>query len=506
MQVTKHGNEGDREGIYIRGDFIRKKAKKHESKGSMKITFNSSCLAQLEHLFHGIYEAGRPKPNDYYLRGDLVRVFNLMAKEVYGSCNEFPVVEAFGSFLMDMFSVKSDLDLSVNFSNESVELPRDEKIKALRKFAKKLYRLQSRGHVSGVNPIISAKVPILKVIDCGTGIECDISIENKDGVLKSQLVFIISEIDERFQKLSSLMKAWATAYNINSSKDQTLNSLSIILLVAFHLQTREPPILPPFSALLKDGTNPETVRKVVQENLQYGKDNKESIAELFATLLSKLASVETLWPEGLCASPYEGSWISKTWDFKVGHISVEDFTDRSQNVARAVGTAGVKTIYKCVHSSLHHLSVFMDGKIEAPKLKALLFGAEPISHIEKKAKVNRKRSFPFHESAAATPLDPVATKKTRVKDGWSSWGEVDQAYGAIQNCLPSLIPPIPPEKPPFVIPGFDCAWQQGSTGFKDVCGPVLHPCPVPQYSGFDGAHGPVFPAAIGDTQWNSWPM
>lgn len=32
------------------------------------------------------------------------------------------------------------------------------------------------------------------------------------------------------------MKIWAKAQNINSSKDGTLNSLSIILLVAFHLQ------------------------------------------------------------------------------------------------------------------------------------------------------------------------------------------------------------------------------------------------------------------------------
>lgn len=32
------------------------------------------------------------------------------------------------------------------------------------------------------------------------------------------------------------MKAWAKENDINSSKDRTLNSLSIILLVAFHLQ------------------------------------------------------------------------------------------------------------------------------------------------------------------------------------------------------------------------------------------------------------------------------
>lgn len=67
------------------------------------------------------------------------------------------------------------------------------------------------GHVYGVHPITTAKVPILKVVDRGTGIECDISIENRDGILKSQLIHIICSIDERFRKLSFLV---IVAYHI----------------------------------------------------------------------------------------------------------------------------------------------------------------------------------------------------------------------------------------------------------------------------------------------------
>ncbi|RDX76607.1 hypothetical protein CR513_43382, partial [Mucuna pruriens] len=48
----------------------------------------------------------------------------------------------------------------------------------------------------------------------------------------------------------------------------------------------------------------------------------------------RLASVEKLWQEGLCASLYEGSWILKSWKCA---YSVEDFIDRSQNLTRAVG-------------------------------------------------------------------------------------------------------------------------------------------------------------------------
>jgi DNA polymerase sigma len=52
---------------------------------------------------------------------------------------------------------------------------------------------------------VSAKVPIIKVTDTGTGIECDLSVENWDGIAKSHIIRAISAIDERFQKLCLLV-------------------------------------------------------------------------------------------------------------------------------------------------------------------------------------------------------------------------------------------------------------------------------------------------------------
>ncbi|KAL9996876.1 putative Nucleotidyltransferase superfamily [Helianthus debilis subsp. tardiflorus] len=62
------------------------------------------------------------------------------------TCNSTscPVVEEFGSFSMDLFTTESDLDLSINFRNSSLLFPRDQKIKTLRKFARKFYALQSK--------------------------------------------------------------------------------------------------------------------------------------------------------------------------------------------------------------------------------------------------------------------------------------------------------------------------------------------------------------------------
>lgn len=61
------------------------------------------------------------------------------------------------------------------------------------------------GHVTALEVILSAKVPIIKVTDTGTGIECDLSVGNWDGIAKSHIIRAISAIDERFQKLSLLV-------------------------------------------------------------------------------------------------------------------------------------------------------------------------------------------------------------------------------------------------------------------------------------------------------------
>ena len=55
-------------------------------------------------------------------------------------------------------------------------------------------------------------------------------------------------------------------------------------------------------------------------------------------------------------------------------MQVEDFTDRSQNVSRAVAAPEVKVIYECIHQSIRHLFAFMDGQIDGFKLGELLFG------------------------------------------------------------------------------------------------------------------------------------
>ncbi|KAG5594921.1 hypothetical protein H5410_036153, partial [Solanum commersonii] len=53
---------------------------------------------------------------------------------------------------------------------------------------------------------------------------------------------------------------------------------------------------------------------------------------------------------------------------------VEDFADRSQNIARIVGKEEVKHIFKCIQCTSEYTSDFMDGLVEIPTLKIQLFG------------------------------------------------------------------------------------------------------------------------------------
>uniref|UniRef100_A0A0E0LXZ3 Poly(A) RNA polymerase mitochondrial-like central palm domain-containing protein n=1 Tax=Oryza punctata TaxID=4537 RepID=A0A0E0LXZ3_ORYPU len=379
---------------------------------SEALSIDSTLLPILEDLLIEIYALLRPKPDDYEQRHLMIDVFNKIAEEIYGKKKGFPVVEAFGSFTMDLFTSKSDLDLSVNFNADfDSQFARKDKISVIRNLAKVLHAHQRNGRCHGVLPVVTAKVPVLKVIDTGTGVECDISVENKDGMSRSMIFKLISSIDERFQILCYLMKFWAKAHDVNCPRDRTMSSMAIISLVAFHLQTRRPPILPAFSALLKDGPDFPSIQRNVSLFEGFGSRNKESVAELFVSLMSKLLSVEGLWEQGLCASNFEGSWIFKTWERGVGNLSVEDFLDQSQNFARAVGKEKMQKINECIRIAVLNLNNFFRGKIDAPKLKTLLF--EPLRQDELVSNPSLKRPKRKNHPTHSPESNPKQQKKVK---------------------------------------------------------------------------------------------
>ncbi|KAL2926521.1 Protein HESO1 [Bienertia sinuspersici] len=301
-----------------------------------------SQLSAFQILLDDVYEITRPSFEDYAHRRDLIHKVNDIAREIYGDNDKCPVVENFGSFLMDVFNAGSDLDLSINFSDQ-FETDRNAKRRILKKFAKKFFALRSKGHVTTVERICSvkARVPVLKVIYSGSTVKCDFSVGNKDGIAKSHILFMISAIDERFRQLSFMMKAWAKAHDINGSKKGALKSLSLMLLAAFHLQlwTFGGPA---FKEVGADGI-------ILPLWKHYGRGG-------FVLALTRgRGSIETR-----------------------KQLVIEDFTDRSQYTTRTMDSKKMmKKIYISIHHSLELIQSFTEGKIDATQLKNLLFGLGP---------------------------------------------------------------------------------------------------------------------------------
>jgi hypothetical protein len=267
-------------------------------------------------------------------------------------------VKPFGSFVSDLYSKSGDLDLSVQFGNGS-NLPINKKKKqnVLREVRRAL-----RGFAGYVQFIPHARVPVLQYVSNRYGISCDISINNFAGRIKSKIFYWVNTLDERFGDMVLLIKEWAKAQNINDPKSGSLNSYSLCLLVLFHFQTLEPPILPPLKEIY-EGNIAEDITEGAFYNEQHLDElcvtnierfrlqnqrqrNESSLCHLLGIFFQKFAHISAL--PGNVISTYSGqieriqdnpSWMTKSY-----HLFVEDPVERPDNAARAVSMKGLGRI------------------------------------------------------------------------------------------------------------------------------------------------------------------
>lgn len=277
-------------------------------------------------------------------------------------------VKPFGSFVSDLYSKSGDLDLSVQLWNHSNQpINKRKKQNALREVRKALL---SRGVTGYMQFIPHARVPVLQYISNRFGISCDISIDNFAGRIKSKIFYWINTLDERFGDMVLLIKEWAKAQNINDPKSGSLNSYSLCLLVLFHFQTSEPPILPPLNeiyegniagdvteAALYDEQHLDEVcaANIARFRQNQGRRNETSICRLLGTFFEKFAHINAFTDNVI--STYSGqieriqdnpSWMKKSY-----HLFVEDPVERPDNAARAVSRKGLDRIASAFNDARH---------------------------------------------------------------------------------------------------------------------------------------------------------
>jgi DNA polymerase sigma len=72
--------------------------------------------------------------------------------------------------------------------------------------------------------ITSARVPIVRMSDPGSGFSCDICINNLFAVANTKLLKDYAQIDQRLLQLAFLVKHWAKMRRVNETYRGTLSS------------------------------------------------------------------------------------------------------------------------------------------------------------------------------------------------------------------------------------------------------------------------------------------
>lgn len=94
-----------------------------------------------------------------------------------------------------------------------------------------------------IQPILRARVPIIKVVDRQTGLHVDLAFGQASTQHKSNLMAAYSRADPRVAPLLTFVKAWASSHDLNDAARHTLNSFGYALLVVQYLQVVRPAVL-----------------------------------------------------------------------------------------------------------------------------------------------------------------------------------------------------------------------------------------------------------------------
>lgn len=307
---------------------------------------------EYELCLKGILSSIRPSEDDRAKRLNVINDLATLLQTVESL--QGAVVKPFGSFVSNLYTRWGDLDISVEVSHGShISVGRNRKQSLLRELMRALRR---RGVALTFQFIPQARVPLLKFESSYQKISCDVSIDNHLGHIKSKILLLIADMDERFRDMVLLTKEWAKAQHINNPKSGTLNSFSLCLLVIFHFQTCDPAILPPLKEIYGGNIGDDitgmgliterNVEDVCAENIatfrsqSFGSRNQSSLHELLISFFQKFSSIGTRASgEAICT--YTGRWERITsnprWTEKRYSLLVEDPFEQPENAARAVG-------------------------------------------------------------------------------------------------------------------------------------------------------------------------
>ncbi|KAL8539096.1 hypothetical protein ACS0TY_000910 [Phlomoides rotata] len=383
-------------------------------------------LQLLECTLRDILQSINPLREDWDVRFRMINEIRAVVQSVESLRGA--TVEPYGSFVSELFTKWGDLDISIELHHGSYITSAGRKHKQSL-LVDVLHALRKRGGYRRLQFISNARVPILK-LEGRYSISCDISVNNLSGQMKSKMLYWINEIDGRFRDLVLLVKVWANNHRINDSKSGTLNSYCLSLLVVFHFQTLEPPILPPLREIypgniIDDLTGlraaaEKQIEDICGANINRIKAdrsrivNRSTLSELFISFLAKFSDIcSRASTQGV--SPFAGQmedidsvmrWLPKTYA-----LFVEDPFEQPANIARTVSSKQLLRIAEAIRVT--HVTLVPENQNRASLASVMvgqhlppLFGTEtPVSRNE--FNPHSTRRYPPSQMPPKFPRKPM---------------------------------------------------------------------------------------------------
>ena len=272
-------------------------------------------------------------------------------------------VQAFGSSVTGLSLGTGDLDLCLSFKKEQPK-------KVLRKVAG---LLREEGMMD-IQQIPKAKIPIVKFTDSRSGLDVDISIENRLAIYNSKMLKSYAQ-DKRVREFILMIKYWASRRGINTAFEGTLSSYAWTLISIQHLQMTNPPVAPNRQKGNKknlfeiNGTSYD----ISHDSSPFESENQQTLASLLIAFFDRFAT-RWDWNE-MVVSIRNGSPLNaekKKWTHtgplplevvtgqsnnRMEHIMpIEDPFDHDHDLSRVVKPEGAMTIQEEFMRALHLLS------------------------------------------------------------------------------------------------------------------------------------------------------
>lgn len=163
-------------------------------------------------------------PEEREQRNQLVKRITDIVKQIWPKAT----VHVFGSFATNLYLPTSDIDLSILGS------PEDGSKRELHQLANELR--QSNNNMRRVLAIDKARVPIIKVTDRETGIQCDISFGRTNGIENVKYIRKYLKQYPCLRPLMMTLKCFLHQRALNEVHEGGIGSYLLLLSVISHLQ------------------------------------------------------------------------------------------------------------------------------------------------------------------------------------------------------------------------------------------------------------------------------